>query len=251
MTVIDGHAHVDEIDNLDAALARAAEAGVSAVVGVSSDYASSQRTLEIAGRYGDLVVYPALGIHPWNLKISELTPMITFIEGNLHHCVALGEIGLDFWLKEARKDPSARKLQEEVFMELLALCRKHDKPAIIHARGAWPKALDIVCRAAVPKAVFHWYSGPPGVLQKILEQGYYISATPAAEYSEKHQQAITLTPLERLLVETDAPVSYQGTASEPADVLRTVTAVAKLKAITPEEVAAVTSRTAQALFGLP
>ena len=84
------------------------------------------------------------------------------------------------------------------------------------------------------KAIFHWYTGPINVLRDILDQGYLISATPAAEYHDEHRQAIKETPLQSLVLETDSPVIYRqgsnpGYKSEPADVARTLQAVAILK----------------------
>jgi TatD DNase family protein len=103
----------------------------------------------------------------------------------------------------------------------------------------------------IPKAVFHWFSGPLEILQELLNHGYLISATPAAHYSEKHQKAIREAPLEKLLLETDSPVVYEGRSSEPADVVRTLQAVARIKTISEPEVAKVTTENAVRFFGLP
>jgi TatD DNase family protein len=83
----------------------------------------------------------------------------------------------------------------------------------------------------IKKAVFHWYSGPLDVLDDILAMGYFISATPALIYSPPHQKAILRTPLERILLETDAPVSYQGKESRPKDVRISMETVAWLKGL--------------------
>jgi TatD DNase family protein len=104
--------------------------------------------------------------------------------------------------------------------------------------------------AQIQKAIFHWFSGPIEVLAKVLGHGYFISATPAAAYSEKHQRAIARTPLENLLLETDSPVEYEGKAAEPADVCKTLEAVAKIKGAKREEVAEITTRNALVFFDL-
>jgi TatD DNase family protein len=103
----------------------------------------------------------------------------------------------------------------------------------------------------IKQAVFHWYSGPRLVLEEILAIGYFISATPALRYSTPHQEAIKETPLERILLETDAPVVYQGRKSRPKDVRITLGEVARLKGLDPSEVWRQTTSNASLLFGVP
>jgi TatD DNase family protein len=248
--LFDGHTHLEEIGDLRGAIDRAGESGVFFIVTVGSDYQSNKRALEISGTYERTVVYAALGIHPWNLQTRQLDTTFRFIEENMVKAVAVGEIGLDYWIKRARKDPSDRELQKQVFGRLLDLGKKTNKPAIVHCRGAWEDCLELVMEAQIQKAVFHWFTGPVEVLEKVLAHGYIISATPAAAYSEKHQRAIARTPLERLLLETDSPVEYEGKAAEPADVRRTLEAVAKIKGVKKEEVAGITTRNALQFFDL-
>jgi len=248
--VIDGHTHLEELENPREAIERAGAAGVFAIIAVGSDHDSNRRVLELSGRYGGTVVYPALGIHPSSLHAAPVESTLGFIEENMHKAVAIGEIGLDYWLKEVRKDPSEKTLQQDVFRNLLGLSERYDKPAIIHARGSWEDCLDLTLQARVRKAVFHWYSGPLDILQRLLDQGYYISATPAAEYSRHHREAVSKTPLDRLLLETDAPVPYQGRKSEPRDVFRTLEAVAEIKGTDKGEVTEVTTKNALAFFKL-
>lgn len=249
--LFDGHAHLEVIEDLEGAVARAGNSGVFAIVAVGSNYESNKRTLEISGEYESTVVYPALGIHPWELKTDPLERTFRFMETHMEKAVAVGEIGLDYWIKRARKDPGERDLQKEVFRKLLAVSKRFKKPAIIHCRGAWEDCLALVNEAQIGKAVFHWFSGPLEVLDKLLNCGYFISATPAAAYSEKHQRAITSTPLEHLLLETDSPVSYEGERSEPAHVFKTLKAVAKIKGMKEEEVAEMTTKNALKFFNLP
>jgi len=248
--IIDGHAHLEQVEDPIEAAKRAGAQGVSGIIAVGSDRESNRRVLELSGRHGDTTVYPALGIHPSNLHAAPLEGSLPFIEENMGMAVAVGEIGLDYWIKEARKDPSEKTLQQELFRNLLALCERYNKPAIVHARGSWKESLDLLVEAGVRKAVFHWYSGPLDILERLLDHGYYISATPAAAYSRHHRQAVSKTPLDRLLLETDAPVPFQGKKSEPLDVLLTLEAVAEIKGAGREEVAKITTRNALALFNL-
>jgi TatD DNase family protein len=184
------------------------------------------------------------------LKVSQLESAISFIEENIQRAVAIGEIGLDFWLKEVRKDPSKKSVQKEVFKTLLELSKRYKKAAIIHARGAWEDCLEMTIEAEVSKGVFHWYSGSLEILESVLSSGYFISATPAAAYSKEHQAAIAQTPLESLLLETDSPVEYQGIKSGPVDVLKTLEEVARIKEIGKELVAKTTTENALKFFEL-
>jgi TatD DNase family protein len=81
-------------------------------------------------------------------------------------------VGLDFRLKESRKDPFHRKRQEDLFRRVLSPGRDLSKPVIIHARGAWEECLRLVLEERISKAVFHWFSGPLEILRELLEHGY-------------------------------------------------------------------------------
>ena len=195
MKLFDGHTHLEAVEDLDGAIARAGECGVFSIITVGSDYESNKRALEISGKYERTMVYAALGIHPWNLRASELETTFSLIEENMEKAVAVGEIGLDYWIKRARKDPSERDLQKEVFGRLLDVGKKTNKPAIVHCRGAWEDCVQLVMEAQVQKAVFHWFSGPLEILDKVLKHGYFISATPAAAFSEKTSKSHCQSPL--------------------------------------------------------
>jgi len=248
--LIDSHAHLEELEQLDSAIERAKERGVVAIVAVGSDYQSNNQVLEIAEKYRDFV-YPAIGFHPGSLAeaISSLERDFQFIEDNVEKVVALGEVGLDYH-KELIK-LSSKDLQKEVFGSILALARRYDKPVIVHSRYAWRDSFTLVKEAEVEKAVFHWYTGPTNVLKDILSQGYFVSATLAAEYHEEHRRAIKEAELESLLLETDSPVIYRGHQAEPADVIRVLISVAELKGLPPQMVANKTTENAMRLYRIP
>jgi TatD DNase family protein len=100
----------------------------------------------------------------------------------------------------------------------------------------------------VARAVFHWYSGPLDVLGRLLEDGYCISATPALARSQAHRAAIALAPPERILLETDAPVPWQGRPSTPADLPLALTALADLRGWSEAETAALTTANTERLL---
>ena len=208
--------------------------------------------MHLAQAYKDFV-YPAIGLHPWNLKGSEIDRNLEFIEAHIGQAVGLGEVGLDYHKRVraiAEKD-----LQKGVLRELLKIAKRHKKPVIIHSRYAWRDALSLVEEAELQEVVFHWYTGTSSVLRDIVGQGYFISATPAVEYHEEHRRAVKEIPLDRLLLETDAPVVYRRGSefeyeAKPADVLRVLRGVARLKGVSEAQIAEVTTANAVKFFGL-
>jgi TatD DNase family protein len=251
LKVVDTHAHLDELENLEPALSKAKEAGVIAVVAVGSNHQSNQKVLEICLNNPTLV-YPALGLHPWelgNLDSHQIDTALKFIEEKITDIVAMGEIGLDYDKRVVQVAP--KELQKEALKRLLALARQYAKPVIIHSRYAWKDSFGLVREAGIEKAVFHWFTGFSSVLRDIIEAGYFISVTPAAEYHEEHRRAIRETPPEKLFLETDCPVIYgreNRYRSEPADVLRSLKAAAALKGINESTIAQQTTHSATQFF---
>jgi len=241
--VIDTHVHLDEFPDPDRVIQEAREANVLAIVAVGMDLVSNKKTLELGRRYPGFV-YPAIGYHPSKITLSGVRDNLQFIQNHLDQAVALGEIGLDF------KVPVEKELQYLVFQDLLDLSWKSKKPVIIHSRLAHEEAYELVRKNDLTQAIFHWYSGPLEVLKNLLLQGYSISATPALAYSPKHQEAVAVTPLKQLLLETDSPVRYQGLEARPAQVIQSLTEVARIKRMDPEEVVSRTNQNARDFFGI-
>jgi TatD DNase family protein len=253
LKVIDSHAHLDELENLESALNKAKEAGVVAIVAVGSNRQSNMKVMSISDSHPDLV-YPALGLHPWelgNLDPHGINLTLKFIEEKISQIVAIGEIGLDYDKRAIKVAP--KELQKETFKCLLALARQYTKPVAVHSRYAWKDSFDLVKEAGIEKAVFHWFTGFASVLKDILGAGYLISATPAAEYHEEHRRAIKETPLDKLLLETDCPVTYgreNKYRSQPADVIISLKAAAVLKGTDESAIALQTTYSAIEFFRL-
>lgn len=251
--LVDTHAHLDELKSLDSALEEAQKAGIAAIVAVGSGRQSNIKTLEISREHRRFV-YPALGLHPWelgSLGTRDIDDNLRFIDQNIASAVAVGEIGLDYDKRVLRV--ASKELQQEVLGRLLSIAKECGKPAIIHSRYAWKDALRLVQATGINRAVFHWFTGFSSVLRDIISGGYFVSATPAAEYHEEHRRAIKEAALQRLLLETDCPVTYGRAAryeSRPIDVLRSTEAVSQLKGIDQSAVAAQTTRNAIDFFSL-
>jgi TatD DNase family protein len=250
--LIDTHAHLEEMEDLEAVLTKSRETGVAGIIAVGTDIKSNERTMEIAARYPDMV-YPALGWHPEFIREDEIDTNLEYLANNIDKAIGVGEIGLDY--HKRIRSAAGKDLQKSVLREILQIAKKHDKPALIHSRYAWRDALTAVEEAGVEKAVFHWYTGTSGVLRDIIADGYYLSVTPAVEYHEEHRRTVKEAPLERMLLETDAPVTYgRGRdfefRAEPADVARSLKGAAILKGLSEEEIAAATTENAEKLFGI-
>jgi len=244
LSLVDSHAHLEELDDLPESLEEAKAAGICGIIAVGMDIESNKRVLKITAANSQFV-YAALGYHPWEIKEEEVEANLSFIRDHIEEGVALGEIGLDYKIKVKKE------LQWKVFEELLDIALESNKPVIIHCRYSHRRAFEVVGEKKIKRAVFHWYSGPVDLLDKIMSMGYFISATPALVYSPPHQEAIRRAPLERILLETDTPVSYQGKESRPKDVWISLEQVARLKKLDPNIVSEQTTTHASQFFQIP
>jgi len=251
--LVDSHAHLDEIEDIERAILDAKQVGVVALIAVGQDYESNLKVLEFSEKY-ESFVYPALGLHPWslgNMDAAQIALNLRLVEDNIERVVAIGEVGLDYH-KRVRA-VADKERQREAFKAMLDLARRYDKPVSVHSRYSWKDSFDLVKESAVEKAVFHWYTGFSSVLREIIAEGYFISATPAGEYHDEHRRAIKETSLESLLLETDSPVSYGRETryeSRPSDIIRSLKAVAQIKGLEESIVAQRTTSNAIRLFGL-
>jgi len=254
--LIDSHAHLDDAqydDDRAEMLARARAAGVVQVVNVGYDLPSSSRALALAAEYD--FIFAAVGVHPH--EVRELPP--DYLERLREMCrrpgvVALGEIGLDYY-----RDLSPREVQRKVFREQLALARELDLPVIIHDRDAHGDVLDILRKDGVGPAggVMHCFAGSLEMAAACMEMGFYISFAGPVTYpnARRPKEVAAAVPLERLLVETDAPYLapqvHRGKRNEPAYVRHVAEQIAALRGIAVEELARATTANARRLFGLP
>jgi TatD DNase family protein len=247
--LIDIHAHLDELDDPGSALRESREKGVSAVVAASMGLSSCRRNLEIFERQADNPgasrVYLALGVHPSGIKPEEIPAAFDFIGEHLEKAVAVGEVGLDFWDKDAKKEEKVRARQKEVFEKMIGIALKYKKPLIVHSRGSWRECFEMLKGNSVREAVFHWYSGPLDVLKNVLDAGYYISVTPALEYSKDLKAAAAAAPIERIMIETDTPVY----GWKPVDITKSAEYLSVIKGSSVEEIARVTTENATRFFG--
>lgn len=252
MPIIDTHAHIDQIEDWSEALERAKQAQVSDIVAVSVDLNSMRKVLDLAGKSLDIKIHTALGIHPEMVQEGVASEVFDFIRAHRQDAIAIGETGLDYWYKWVRDNQQQRAKQKDSFAKQLLMAREFDLPIIIHSRGAWRDCLSMTKEVGVVRALFHWYSGPVDILQEILQAGFYVSTSPSVAYSPQSQQAMLAADLERILIETDSPVTYkddQGSfRSEPKDVVRTWKALSRLKNVDEEKLLNIVNQNARNFF---
>ena len=250
--ITDTHAHVtwESFDaDREQVFARAQAAGVSRIVLVGTNLASSRAVFECArDRAG---VHPTAGIHPHDAQ--DATPQVRAAIEELcarPECVAVGETGLD-WFKQY----APREAQLESFRWQLRLARELDKPVIVHCRAAHADVVALLREVPGVRGVMHCYTLGPAELPEYLALGFSISFSGVVTYArnDDNRAAARAVPEERLLVETDcpflAPQGRRGQRNEPAFVRETLAEIARLRGVELEPLARATSANAARLFG--
>jgi len=256
MSLIDSHCHLDDKQfrrDREAVIQRALAAGVETMLTIGSGPPALEAAIRVAEAWPQ--IWATVGVHPHDAaKATEET--WTRLAELLRHekVLAVGEIGLDY-----HYDFSPRPAQREAFVRQLALARAARKPVIIHTREAWPATLAILKEYWKPAGlpgIMHCFSGGPVEVIQVLELGFCISFAGVLTYPRAVglHQAARRAPLERLLVETDAPYlapePHRGRRSEPAYVVETARKLAELRGEPFEKVAAATTENFRRLFGL-
>lgn len=227
--LIDTHVHLSSFSDVSEVIKNSKRNGVDAIIAVGGDLESSVKTLEIAEK-DPKFIFPGIGIHPSEILREDLGGFLGYLDENISKLVVIGEVGLDYSYPFA-EDETVKERQREVFKVLIKRAKNASLPVSIHSRSAYSDALKLVLDHGPEKSVFHWYDGPLSTLEALLDEGFYVSATPALEYSKDHRLVIENTPLERILVETDSPIYLRSLKrrSEPSDVLLTLKELAKVK----------------------
>jgi TatD DNase family protein len=241
MKLVDAHVHLSDseyIGHIDELIADAKNAGVAALLTNSMDLKTCINDVKLAEQYPS-IVYPALGIHPWNvnvLKENELEETIDFIQKNKNIVKAIGEIGLDY------KYETIWEKQLMVFDKMLHLAERVELPVIIHSRGTTDKIVEMLPSYRVKRVLLHWFSYPMSALYKAMDKGYFITEGPPASYSNGIQEVVEQVPLSNFLTETDGPVTYwkrpyNGQLTKPSFIRNVVESVAEIKKMQVDAVA--------------
>lgn len=235
----------------DEVIARANAENIANMLLIGCDVQSSQGALELAKKYD---YYATAGVHPHDAKSVDTHFIAQLSELHQHsQVVAVGECGLDY-----NRDFSPREIQRQVFAEQLALAASLNKPVYLHERDASEDMLAILKEHAI-KGVLHCFTGDQHALDSYLNQGLYIGITGWVcdeRRGKELQQLLPSIPLERLLIETDAPFLIPRTISpkpksrrnEPSYLKYVCATIAALKGTSFDEVANQTTTNFQQLF---
>lgn len=252
MTFVDSHCHLDSADfdsDREAVIQRALDGGVEGMVVIGTG--NGPPDLEAGIRLADAhrALYATAGIHP-NDAGKANDEALRRLEALMKHpkVIALGEIGLDYHYDFASCD-----VQRSVFKQQLEIARAAGKPVVIHTREAWDDTISIL-REQPAGGVMHCFTGGPAEAQAALDLGFYLSFGGIVTFPKAAdvQQTAKEAPLERILIETDAPylapVPNRGKRNEPAFVVHTARKIAELRGQTLEEIARATTRNFERLF---
>lgn len=251
----DSHAHLDDRkynDDRHEMLMRARDNGISYIINVGYDIPSSKRSVALAEKYE--FIYAAVGIHPHDAA-NEGDKGLDHLAALLSNpkVVAIGEMGLDYY-----RDLSPRNIQKDMFRKQIRLALELKKPIIVHDRDAHGDVMSILKEenASQTGGVLHCFSGSLEMAKECLKMGFYISIAGPVTFNnaKKLQEVAAYIPLERLLIETDAPYltpePNRGKRNESAFVVNVARQIAELKNINVEEVARATATNAKNLFNI-
>lgn len=255
MELVDTHSHINmpEYEDLEATIAKAKDYGVTKVIIPSVDVNSFEQVIKISNEYEG--VYCALGIHPTeaqNAKDEDFEKITKLCKNE--KVVAIGECGLDYYW-----DRSTIDVQKGAFLKQIQIAKALKKPLLIHDREAHKDTFDMLTqnieKDEIP-VVMHCFSGSLEFAMECIKRGFYIALGGVVTFknAKKVHEIAQKIPLESLLLETDAPyltpVPYRGGVNEPAYIKFIAEEIAKLREISVEEVASITTQNVKMIFGI-
>lgn len=248
--LIDTHAHIDMENfknSFDDVIKTAEEYGVKKIVIPGVEPSGFDRIVELCEKYEN--IYGAAGVHPEELN-SYNEDAENRIKELLKHpkIIAVGEIGLDYYW-----DKSQIERQKEIFERQILIAKQANKPVLVHDREAHQDCFEILKRTKAQETgvVMHCFSGSPEFAQECIKEGFYIALGGVVTFknAKKAKEVAKIVPLDRLLLETDAPymtpVPFRGKENQPAYVKFVAQEIAQLRGISFEEVAGATTANAK------
>ncbi len=279
--LIDTHAHLENVDNLDDILGRAKDAGVNKIITIGTDMESSKGAcnLALSKSAPGLEVYAAVGIHPGDGKsdvekfgIDKCMEKLRKIIKTSEKVVGVGEAGLDYFAatensesKRKATSEDEKEYQKELFKAQIKLADELDLPLVVHCRNAWDEIFDIIStkekfstgsNSTKLRGVFHSFTGGVEEAKKAVELGFCVSFSGILTFknAKNVQEAAKIVPDERIMVETDspylAPEPLRGQINVPANVRIIANFLSSLRNTSPEAIYVQTSANAQKLFNL-
>lgn len=248
--LFDSHTHLDDPkfdSDRDEVIENIKNSGVTGLVNVGCNLKTSEFSVKLAEKYD--FIYASAGFHPCDvgdiceddiLKIAEMTKN--------ERVVAIGEIGLDYYWDDVSRD-----VQKYWFLRQLKLAEELDMPVIIHNRDAHKDVLDILKKSSA-RGIIHCYSASAEMVDDFLSLGYYISFAGPLTYknNKKTVLAAKKVPLDRILIETDAPYlspdGFRGKRNDSSKIIHTCRFLADLRGLSVEEMACITEKNAKEIY---
>jgi TatD DNase family protein len=247
--LVDTHAHLcDSVfdGDLGDVLERARKAGIVAVIAVSENISDAEKNLLLASRHP--MIRPAAGLYPTEPDAGKALEMTRFIKAHRDRLVAIGEVGLDYWIV---KEEEQRDLQREILRGFVDVSRELDLPLNVHSRSAGRQTIDLLLNMNAAKVHMHAFDGKASNALPAVEAGFYFSIPPSIVHSNQKQKLVKHLPLSSLLIETDSPVlgPNRKERNEPANALIAVEAISELKSITVNQVIEAIEENTRSLYG--
>jgi len=251
--IFESHAHYDDKQfhkDREAVLKSLPESGIQYAINVGADMRSSRLSIELAKKYP--FIYASVGVHPHevkDMKEEDLEYLLHFAA--FDKVVAIGEIGLDYYY-----DLSPRSIQKLWFREQLKLAKEINLPVIIHSRDASQETYDLLMEAELSekKGVIHCYSGSKEMALDYTKKGFYIGVGGVITFNnaKKLVETVEAIPLDKLLIETDAPyltpVPYRGKRNDSRYLPEVIKKIAEIRNMKPEEIEAITYENGKHFF---
>jgi TatD DNase family protein len=252
--MIDSHCHLNLHhfeDDRDAAIARAVTDGVTGFMNIGYDRASLRDTLALVEQYP--FMYGAAGVHPHDAATYDES-LHAEVRDALDHprMVSVGEIGLDFY-----RDLTPREVQQDVFRKMIALAREKQKPIVIHCRDAFNEVIQtLLNEGGTYRGIFHAFSMGEAEARSIFELGFHVGIGGVITYrNARLAETVANLPLDRLVIETDAPYltphPWRGKRNEPSFVTHVLRAIARARNMTLAEVDRITTENYFQAMGMP
>jgi TatD DNase family protein len=247
--IVDTHTHICDSAfdaDRDEVLIAAAAAGVGAIIALGENLEDARRNLELADQHP--MIRPAAGLYPTILNPDLAEQMKTFIRKERAKLVAIGEVGLDFWIV---KEDSQKALQREILKGFIELSNELELPLNIHSRSAGRHAVALLLENGATRVQMHAFDGKASAAMPAVEAGYYFSIPPSVVRSRQKQKLLKSLPLSCLLVETDSPVlgPVPDERNEPANVTVSIKAIADLKNVSERDVIESVASNTYRLYG--
>ena len=252
--IFDTHAHYDSgafnADRFEI-LDSMQENNVGLIVNPGCDLESNKAAIELAEKYD--FVYAAIGWHPEDILDKLTEEAFGEMRALASHpkCVAIGEIGLDYYWDATHKEE-----QKSLFRRQIELALKLDKPIIVHDREAHGDSMDIIREYPEIRGVFHCYSGSAEMAQELLKRGWYLGFDGPITYknARKSIEVLEICPLERMVIETDSPyltpVPFRGKRNDSSKLGYVIEKIAEVRGMSEEEIERITYENGRRLFGI-